>query len=184
MPPNNPAATTDRVDLRLPFAVTALLDSLAASCGPGVIGGHRGGGGRKQAACEAIAQFHRAVAEAGRLNADELSEDNWIALGHLNDLSSEADELFGRDYGIDWSQRIARELAYQFDGRAVITGDPRPKHSRELACRIAAWGSIRGYALMAALRYFWRNTEAGIGVCAEPEIWMTPATKSPPHPGS
>lgn len=175
MPPHNPPPSTDRVDLRLPLAVVADLDALAASCGPGVTGPN-GGGGRKQAACEAIAQFRRAVHAAGERNAEELSADDWTALGHLQDVSEGA-ELFGAEYGIDWAGRIAQELADQFEGRAVISGDPRPKHAVRLAKKIAGWSTVRGYALMSALRYFWRHAEAGIIAAQSPDIWLTPMAK-------
>ena len=33
------------------------------------------------------------------------------------------------------------------------------------------------YALMAALRYFWRTSDAGIGACVAPEVWLTPTAK-------
>ena len=148
------------------------LDALAAS----------NGGQRTTAVKEAVAQFLRLVEHAGRQNAEELSREDWARLGHLNDPSSEVEELLDdmpTNHGIDWSQRLAAELVGMWEGRELIL----PAHKSEakecgkLAKRVAALGRLRGYALMCALRYFWREQSAGIESCRAPEVWLTPTAR-------
>lgn len=149
------------------------LDALAAS----------NGGQRTTAVKEAVAQFRALVEAAGRQNADELSREDWTRLAHLNDpdpfggLDVEVDPM--PRHGIDWSQYLAVELCGQWEGRELLLPlhKSEAKECRALAKRVAAFGRLRGYALMAALRYFWHTPDAGIGACAAPEVWMTPAAK-------
>jgi hypothetical protein len=149
---------------RLGALSLAQLDALAASAGS-----------RTQAAREAIAHWHAAVAFAGRQNAEELAEGDWVRLGHLNDPTpaswtwDEEDRAGARD----WSAWLAVELAGAWEGRAAAL----PEHRRErsachaLARRIAGWGPARGYALFAALRWFWSRPDAPEGWW-RPEVWM------------
>lgn len=150
------------------------LDALAAS----------NGGQRTTAVKEAAAQFRALVDDAGRANADELSRDEWVMLGHLND----PDPFAGLDlgdgpepsYARDWSAYLAQELATIHDGRPVPLLESQKDELRaaqKLARKIRQWGRLRGFALMAALRHFWREPTAGIESCRAPEVWLTPTAK-------
>lgn len=158
---------------RLSDAHLALLDDLAASRG----------GVRSDALRDAITYWHRAVREAGAANAADLSSEDWNRLAHLND-PGPMEGLGDEDEGplaIDWSARLAHELVGMWEGRAVVL----PEHAaervacRNLAKRIARWGAVRGYALWAALSYFWKTPSAGVGGGDwwHPATWMTPTAK-------
>lgn len=154
---------------RLSDAHLSLLDALAVAHG----------GVRTEAMRDAVAHWHRAVSEAGAVNAVELSPDDWERMAHLNDpgpvIPAEEDD---GPQAIDWSARLAYELTGAWEGRRVL-----PAHEAErracyaLARRIARWGPVRGYALWMALRHFWANPSAGVGGGDwwHPETWMTPA---------
>jgi hypothetical protein len=140
------------------------------------------GGNATTAVKEAACQWHAAVAEAGRQNADELSVEDWHRLAHLNDPDPfaglvESDAL--SRHGTDWSNDLAMQLVGMWEGKPIVL----PAHKTEsrecakLAKRVAALGRVRGYALMAALRYFWRTPDAGIEACRAPEVWLTPTAK-------
>lgn len=165
-------AETPWSKFRLSADTLADLDALAAS----------NGGNRSQALREAVGQFRALVEAAGRANAEELSEEDWHRLAHLNDPDpfggledDDGPSVFARD----WSQFLAAELVGMWEGRAL--GLPAHKSEAEecraLAGRIAELGAMRGYALMCALRYFWREPSAGIVACAAPELWLAPTAK-------
>jgi len=125
-----------------------------------------------------------AIREALHLTrvAETLTPEEWTLLGHLNNPSDPELEDAGVELGgpvDDWSQRLAAELVGAWDGRPTPTPEHRAekKRARELAGLVGTFGPVRGYALMAALRYFWRIPSAGIGACASPEIWMTPTAE-------
>jgi hypothetical protein len=149
------------------------IDALAAS----------NGGQRTTAIKEAVAQFRALVESAGRTNADELTHKDWIRLGHLNDPDPMGGLIEGDEsltlHGRDWSQWLAAELVGMWEGRdtTLPLHDAESKECRALARRIAKMGRLRGYALMSALRYFWRAPEAGIEACAAPEVWLTPTAR-------
>lgn len=133
------------------------LDALAAS----------NGGQRTPAVKEAVAQFRALVEEAARANADELSREDWIRLGHLNDPDPLGElnlDDMPTSHGRDWSQWLAAELVGMWEGRGTTLPlhDAEAKACQTLARRVSKLGRLRGYALMAALRYFWRSPEAGI----------------------
>lgn len=157
--------------MRLPDDSLAALASLAAS----------NGGNLTVAVKEAAAQFRALVEDAGRANADELSAEDWTRLAHLNDPSSEVEELLDEvpTYETDWSRRLAAELVGTWEGRGTTLPLHRAeaKACRALAKRVATLGRLRGYALMCALRYFWRHPGAGIGACAAPEVWLAPTAR-------
>lgn len=140
------------------------LDALAASAGS-----------RAQALREAVAYWRRLVEEAGRRNADELSEEDWARLAHLNrpDMPQDTHDEEVRSVSTDWSVRLAIELCGMWEGRALIL----PSHKLEaqacgeLARRIGSWGPVRGYALFACLRHFWSRPGTPEGWWA-PEAWM------------
>ena len=159
---------------RVPGDTLAQLADLAAS----------NGGNLTTAVKEAAAQFRAAVEEAARLNAEEISAEDWIRLAHLND----PDPFSGMDldddaglsrYGVDWSAALAAELVGMWEGRDSSLPLHRTERRvcEELARRVAELGRIRGYALMAALRYFWRHPEAGVAACRAVEVWLTPTAK-------
>lgn len=156
---------------RLSAESLADLDALAAS----------NGGTRTPALREAIAYWRRIVEEAGRTNADALSPEEWTLLAHTGDPSDM--EIPGDDEAgaaaRDWCVWLATSLAQMHDGREVVLQSHRDeaRAARKLAKKIAGWGIVRGYALYAALRYFWRRPEAGIAACAAPEVWMTPVAR-------
>lgn len=163
-------AETDLSRFRLGAYTLEHLDALAASAGS-----------RSQAVREAAAYWRRAVEEAGRANAAELAPDDWIRLAHLNDpdpLPSDVRDDAGRSAAWDWSQRLAQELVGMWEGRDLTLPMHREeaRACRELARRVAGWGVVRGYALFACLRHFWRAPNA-----AEEwwrvEAWMTPAAR-------
>lgn len=165
-------AETKPIQFRLDPHTVEALAGLAAS----------NGGNLTAAAKEAAAQFAAAVAEAGALNAAELSADDWTRLAHTNGPDPfsglELDDV-PSPHGRDWSQYLAAELLGMYEGRpAVLPGHKiEAEAARELASRVAGLGRVRGYALMCALRYFWRTPDAGIVACAEPAVWLTPTAK-------
>ena len=68
-----------------------------------------------------------------------------------------------------------------WEGRTVLPlHRPEERACRALARRIAGWGPVRGYALFAALRHFWRHPESGVGGGEwwHPETWMTPTART------
>lgn len=146
------------------------LDALAASAGS-----------RTQAAREAVAYWRQLVAQAGRQNAEELSATDWERLGHLNDPSPLAwtwDEE-ERASARDWSHWLAAGLCGAWEGRsqALPQHEREAQACRELARRISSWGPVRGYALFAALRWFWSDAgRAASGQWWRPGAWMTPHT--------
>lgn len=142
-----------------------LLDCLAASAG-----------NRSAALREAVIGWHQAVDAAGRQNAADLTPAEWTLLGHTNDPAITADHYSDRASMPDWSRVLAREMVDMYEGRPALTtgGKSDAKAAAKLARKIADWGPIRGYALMSALRYFWRWPEAGITVCTSPDLWLTP----------
>lgn len=167
---------------RLSDATLAKLDDLAAS----------NGGTRSVAMREAVHYWHAVVSAAARANADALTEEEWALLGHTQAGadSDEIEELLrdgpGRPHAedvvaVDWSQRLAMELSQMHEGRAILLESHREEQraAKKLARKIAGWGIVRGYALYAALRYFWRpeNRDVGVGACAAPEVWMSPTAK-------
>lgn len=154
----------DYTNFRLGPQTLADLDALAASAGT-----------RTQALREAIAHWRQAVAEAGRLNADELSADDWTRLAHLNDVYQLDHSDGDRSAAWDWSQRLAHELVGVWEGRPVLLPLHREEADacRDLARRVAALGPVRGYALMSALRHFWRDPARQLPErWWEPEVWM------------
>lgn len=148
------------------------LDALAAS----------NGGNRSAAIRDAVAYWRAEVERAGRLNAEQLSDAEWELLGHTGD-PGDYDLLDSANEGSpcrDWAYLIATSLVQMHEGRAVLLASHREEQraAKKLAAKIGKWGIIRGYALMAALRYFWRDPSARIQSCSLPEIWLTPtATK-------
>lgn len=175
---------TPYAKFRLGEETMADLDALAAS----------NGGTRSTALREAVSYWRRLVEEAGRENAEELTVEEWTILGHtqvgVDDLAEILMEESGVDRGRgrpvadttvrDWSVRIAQEVLGSFEGRPVVLPihAAEKKIAKKLAKKIAEWGIVRGFALYAALRYFWRHPEAGIAACAAPEVWMTPTARS------
>lgn len=155
---------------RLSAKSLADLDALAAS----------NGGVRTPALRDAIAYWRSLVEAAGRENAEHLTVEEWTLLGHAGQ-----PDVWGADLddesapAPDWSKRIAVELATMFDGRPLVLPSQREeaKLAKRLARKVGDWGVVRGYALMAALRYFWGRPEAGIAACAAPEVWMTPTAR-------
>lgn len=151
---------------RLGERTLAQLDTLAA-----------GAGSRTQAVREATAYWTHLVRVAASINATELSEEDWVRLAHLNqpeplpgDLRDEEDRTATRD----WSQWLAIELVGMWEGRSLAL----PYHQEEaraclaLAKRIARWGTVRGYALFACLRWLWRQEEDTRAKWWTPEVWM------------
>jgi len=166
-------AATPVSKFRLPPATLEALDALAA-CNGGV---------RTSALKDAVAYWHAAVAEAGERNALDLAPDDWTRLAHLNDPGDPSwlDEEDAGPRVIDWSARLAHELAGMWEGRAVVLPEHKDerKACRELARRIAGWGMVRGYALWACLRHFWTHPESGVGGGDwwHPATWMTPTAR-------
>jgi hypothetical protein len=161
---------TKLTPFRLPPDTLDELAALAAS----------NGGNLTTAVKEAAAQFRALVEEVGRANADDLTHEEWVRLGHLNDPDPMGELVEdGPTHGTDWSQRLAAELLGMWEGRDTTLPLHRAesKECAKLAKRIAGWGRLRGYALMCALRHFWREPSAGIESCAAPEVWMTPTKR-------
>lgn len=164
-------AETPYFKFRLPPNTLADLNALAAS----------NGGNNSLALKEAVAYWRDAVEVAAKQNADDLSRDEWTLLGHTGDPSDcdLPDEANEGSLCRDWAHLIAIELSTMYDGRLLMLPSHKEEEraAKKLAKKIAGWGIIRGYALMSALRYFWRHQEAGITACALPEIWMTPTAR-------
>lgn len=159
-------------EYRLSEAVLIDVDALAASAG-----------NRSQAVREAVCYWRELIEAAGRENAESLSPAEWELLGHTGD-PTDMDTAGhvgddGRPQVRDWCPVIALSLDQMHAGRSVLLASHKQevRDAKKLARKIAAWGPVRGYALMAALRYFWRRPEAGIVSCSAPEIWMTPTAK-------
>lgn len=137
------------------------LDALAASAGT-----------RSDALRECIAYWHRAVAEAARLNAEELTPEEWVRLGYTGDPGS---FLGDEDQSaVDWSRRLAIELVGMYEGKAYLLPEHMggQKEAKKLAKKIGGWGIVRGYAMMAAVRYLWIHQDTG-PAWWQPEVWMT-----------
>ena len=157
---------------RLGEHTLADLDALAA-----------GLGGVRTAACrDAIHHWRRAVEEAGRLNAAELSRDDWVRLAHLN--RPDVPEVDGDDgggrYAPDWSRVLAVELVGMWEGKPLLPLHRKEKAAcEELARRVAALGPVRGYALYLCLSHFWGPAlgTPGDGEWWHPATWMTPTEK-------
>ena len=155
---------------RLGQETLADLDAIAAS----------NGGNRSQGIREAVAYWRLLIEQAGRENADALTAEEWTLLGHSQVGSDDLDEVIeDRSTAQDWSLRIAHELIGTHEGREVVLQSHKDeaRAAKKLAKKISGWGVVRGYALFAALRYFWRRPEAGIAACAAPEVWMTPTAR-------
>lgn len=166
-------AETPYSKFRLSETTLADVDALAAP----------NGGNRSQAIRESVAYWRRLVEEAGRTNADALSPEEWTLLVHTGD-PSDMDIPDDDEAGAaarDWCVWLATSLAQMHDGREVVLPSHRDeaRAAKKLAKKIAGWGIVRGYALYAALRYFWRRPEAGIAACAAPEVWMTLTAREP-----
>lgn len=155
---------------RLSEAVLDDVDAIAASAG-----------NRSQAIREAVCYWRRLVEDAGRENADALSPAEWELLGHTGD-PTDCDpptEDDGRPHVRDWCPVLALSLDQMHDARSVLLASHKQevRDAKKLARKIAGWGTVRGYALMSALRYFWRTPESGIVACSAVEIWMTPTAR-------
>lgn len=161
-------AETEYAKFRLGHRTLADLDALAASAGT-----------RTQALREAVAYWNLLVREAGERNAAELSRYDWARLAHLDRPDPWPSEGYDEDErasALDWSAILAESLVAMWEGKDLVL----PAHQEEaIACRklakkIAGWGVVRGYALMACLRHFWAQEKHG----AEwwlPEVWMCEA---------
>lgn len=166
---------TRQTPFRLGDDTLAELADLAAS----------NGGNLTTAVKEMAAQFRRLVEEAGRQNADEIEAEDWVRLCHLNDpdpysgLDLDDEAGLPSRYGVDWSQALAAELVGMWEGRdSSLELHRRERRACEdLARQVAGLGRLRGYALMCALRYFWRHPEAGAAVCRAVEVWLTPTAR-------
>lgn len=156
------------IQMRLNADTLADLDSLAASAGT-----------RTQAVRESVAYWHQATAAAARMNADELTRDEWHLLAHSGDptgLQYLDDDQGGR-YP-DWSQMLALELVGVWEGRPLLLPSHKEekKASEKLARKIGGWGPARGYALMAALRWFWRHPDTA-DAWWHLEVWLVAETR-------
>lgn len=155
---------------RLSDDTLADLDALAAS----------NGGTRTPALRDAIAYWRYLIEDAGRRNAADLTPQEWSLMAHTQTGADDMDELIGRETAVrDWCIVIGQELHGMWEGREVVLQSHKDEQraAKKLAKKIAGWGMVRGYAMMAALRYFWRHSEAGIAACAAVEVWMTPTAK-------
>lgn len=149
------------------------IDSLAA----GIRDQRDRPGNRTEAVRESAAYWYAVVADAARRNADEIGSDDWHRLAHLNDPT----DLAMLDDGprvVDWSARLAAELCGMWEGRAVVLPEHREaaRACRALAKRIGGLGIVRGYAIYAALRWFWCNPDTA-DAWWWPEIWLTPEVR-------
>lgn len=165
-------AETPVSKFRLSDAVLEDLDALAAGLG----------GVRSVALRDAIHHWRRAVEEAGRLNAAELTRDDWTRLAHLNRPDPDLAELFDDEpvASPNWSRRFADELVGMWEGKPLLPMHAAEKKECEkLAKRIAKIGPVRGYALYLALSHFWGPAVgvAGDGEWWHPETWMTPTAR-------
>lgn len=135
-------------NFRLGDDTLAQLDSLAVSAGS-----------RTQALREAAAYWQRAVAEAGRANAVEFSEEDWTLLGAIEPPTLDIpDDEDSRAASRAWGPLLAAELTGRWEGRKVL-----PLHiaeveaTRKLAGRVSRLDLARGYAIYACLRWFWKQ---------------------------
>ena len=165
-------AETPFVRFRLRPHTLADLDALAAGLG----------GVRSVALRDAIHHWRRAVEEGGRLNADELSRDDWTRLAHLNRPDDpELDEATGDGRGVtDWSRVLATELTGMWEGKPLLPVHRKEKAACEaLARRVASLGPVRGYALYLALSHIWGPAARtpGDGEWWHPETFMTPTAR-------
>lgn len=128
---------------------------------------------------ECVAHWYRAVSEAGRLNANDLSRDEWHLLAHTGDPSSPYDGTDERAIRYpDWSRILATELAGVWEGKPLLLPSHREekKASERLARKIGGWGPVRGYALMAAVRWFWKHPDTA-DAWWWPEVWLVAETR-------
>lgn len=163
-------AETPYAKYRLSPATLADVSALAASAGS-----------HSQAIREAVAYWREAVETAGRENGKSLTPEEWTLLGHIGNPTDFdlPDEDCPTPCCRDWATLIGLNLVGMFEGRPILLKSQKEEQSaaKKLAKKIANWSLVRGYALMAALRYFWTHQEAGISACASPEIWLTPDVK-------
>lgn len=164
-------AETPYVKFRLGEHTLADLDSLAAGRG----------GNRSAALRDAVHYWRRAVEDAGRANAAELSKDDWVRLAHLNRPDvPELDDEEGRRVVPDWSRILAMELLGMWEGKPLLPVHRKEKAAcEELARRVAALGPVRGYALYLCLSHFWGAAlgTPGDGEWWHPAAWMTPTAR-------
>ncbi len=135
-------------------------------------------GNLTQAVRECIAYWYRAVADAARQNADALTREEWHLLAHTGDpsdmtLGGEDEERYP-----DWSRHLAVALVGVWEGRPLLLPSHKveQKASERLAKKVGGWGPVRGYALMAALRWFWSHQETSDAWWL-PEVWLTPEAR-------
>jgi hypothetical protein len=157
---------TPYVKFRLGPDTLDALSALAASSG-----------NLTQAVRESAAYWHAETVAAARLNADELTRDEWHLLAHTGTPSLDIDDEDGGRYP-DWSQVLALELVGVWEGRPVLLASHAAdkKASHALAKKVAKLGPVRGYAIMSALRWFWGHQDTA-DAWWHPEVWMTPEVR-------
>lgn len=139
------------------------LDSLAGAAGS-----------RSQAVRDCIAYWAAAVADAAVANAADFSEEDWVLLMAVEppdyDMLDGGD---GRSGSRHWGSILAAELQGRWEGRKILAlHEPEVKATRKLAGRVAKLDLGRGYALYAALRWFWSH-QATPEQWWRPEVWMS-----------
>lgn len=133
-------------------------------------------GSRTQAVRDCIAYWTAAVADAATTNVADFSEEDWTLLSGVEppDLDL-VDGEEGRAVARHWGSILSAELLGRWEGRKILAlHEPEVKATRKLAKRVAKLDLVRGYALYAALRWFWAR-QTTPEQWWRPEVWMSSA---------
>ena len=140
------------------------LDSLAGAAGS-----------RSQAVRDCIAYWAAAVADAAVANAADFSEEDWVLLSGVEppDLDLLDGEEGRRAVARHWGSILAAELVGRWEGRKILPlHEAEVKATRSASWRVAKLDLVRGYALYAALRWFWAR-QTTPEQWWRPEVWMS-----------
>ena len=166
-------AETPLSKFRLRPATLNAIDVLATSAGS-----------RSEAVREAVHHWRAAVTDAAGRNAAELAGDEWALLAAACDPRVQAEECADIGEAPDWSEVLARRLNALHSDRHVLLPSHRAEREAagSLAQQVGAWGPVRGYALMAAIRWLWHHPRTEVAEWWRSEVWLV-ARQLPPVEG-
>jgi len=130
-----------------------------------------------QAFRESVAYWHAATLAGAKANAEEFTPDEWTIFASVEPPTYDVDDvedgrLMPEATARQWGPLLRQELLDRWAERTVL-----PLHrdeieaTRKLARRVAKLDLARGYAMYAALRWFWGRQETPPDWW-RPEVWM------------